>query len=401
MIHLATTKECTGCQACVNACPKSAITMKEDSLGFLYPAIDSQKCISCGLCRSHCPALNEKKLSDGEPDAYAFLSNTDRKKSSSGGAFSMFAKYVLSKGGVVFGACMDEHLRVFHTYVECEEHLDLLRGSKYVQSFIGDSYKKVKSFLKQERVVLFSGTPCQIAGLYAYLGGARYEGRLITLDLVCHGTPNQRVFDSYCKKLTIEKKKEKISGFLFRKLDSWSLISSVKFDKEKKWLTLEGPDNIYMQMFFKGWTYRESCLSCSYANINRPGTFTIADFWGIGRHGNPFKKNIAAGVSLVLDNQKRIASLLSDLSEYGYIEKRTLSEALTENQNLTSHVEQSDMRESVVLDMLNESMSLKAIASKFNMSSQLGKGLVLIKKFVIYFGLYNIYKTINYKLGRR
>lgn len=404
MPNLANIKDCTGCQACVNACPKSAISMKADSLGFLYPQIDSQKCVSCGLCEKSCPILHKRKDSRQEPDAYAFISKSDRKKSSSGGAFSMFARYILANGGVVFGAHIDENLKVFHTYVEKMDDLDLLRGSKYVQSYIGNSYKEAKSFLKQGRQVLFSGTPCQVAGLYAYLGDNNFDNLLITLDLVCHGVPNQHTFDSYCKKLSSEHQdKGRVCRFLFRKLDSWSLISSAKFDKEKKWRILEGAENLYMQMFFRGWTYRESCLSCPFASIHRPGTFTIADFWGIGRHGSRFKKNIAAGVSLVLDNKKRMDSLISKMMVYGYIEKRTLSEAVSENQNLASHVERSSNRESAILDMQDETLSLKQIALKYNLLSRKkisAKIFMLLRKVIHALGLYNIYKTINYKLGK-
>lgn len=405
MISLASKKECTGCQACLYACAKSAISMEEDELGFLFPRIDSQKCISCGACQKSCPVLREGCFSGGQPDAYAIISNDDRKKSSSGGAFSVFARYVLAKGGVVFGACMDNSLRVFHTYIESVDDLDVLRGSKYVQSFIGSSYKDARNFLKQGRIVLFSGTPCQIAGLYAFLGKDRFENRLITLDLVCHGVPNQRVFDKYCEKLSSEyKKRGRVSNYLFRKLDSWSLITSVKFENEKKWRSLDGSDNLYMQMFFKGWTYRESCLSCSYANIKRPGTFTIADFWGIGRHGVPFKKNIASGVSLVLDNYGQMCKIDSEISKYCYLEKRTLSEAVSENQNLTSHVAYSCEREEAIYDMLDAHASLAEIASKYNLLHKKNLTSVcirLVKKTIHCLGLYNIYKTINYKLGRR
>ena len=173
----------------MNACSKSAIVMAEDSEGFLQPRIDVDKCVECGLCQRVCPVLHPIQNEGSKRKVYAFINYTDRKVSSSGGAFSFFARKILDEGGVVFGATMDDNLQVYHIGVESIDELHRLRGSKYVQSKIGSSYKEVRFLLQSGRRVLFVGTPCQIAGLYKFLG-RRYEELLLTLDLICHGVPN-------------------------------------------------------------------------------------------------------------------------------------------------------------------------------------------------------------------
>lgn len=202
MIKLADKYHCTGCAACAQSCGHDAISMQTDNEGFLQPIIDTTKCVECGLCQKHCPELQPiERLGYEQQKYYALIYDHDRKISSSGGAFSVFAKWIISQGGVVYGATINENFVVKHIGVESTEELSKLRGSKYVQSIIGDTYKKIRNHLRTNRKVLFVGTGCQVAGLYAYLGGKRYEGLLYTLDLVCHGTPSQGMFDSYLKKL--------------------------------------------------------------------------------------------------------------------------------------------------------------------------------------------------------
>ena len=200
MIKLANQNTCTGCHACKNVCPKHAISMVEDSEGFLQPFIDTEICIECSLCQKTCPVISPLRRNKMSQKVYAFINYTDREKSSSGGAFSFFARKILSQEGVVFGAYMDDNLQVRHVSIESLDELDRLRGSKYIQSKIGDTYAEAKKLLQSGRKVLFTGTPCQISGLYKYLG-RRWEDSLITLDIVCHGVPNQKIFDTYLQKL--------------------------------------------------------------------------------------------------------------------------------------------------------------------------------------------------------
>ena len=360
MIKLADKYHCTGCSACASSCWVNAITMVRDEEGFLQPAINPGICRECGACQQHCPELHPlKRLNYSCQEVYAFISKTDRTKSSSGGAFSVFARWIFSKNGVVVGACINDKMYVKHIVVDNIEGLNSLRGSKYVQSDLNDTYSMVRAYLKNNRMVLFTGTGCQVAGLYAFLGGKRYEGLLFTIDLVCHGAPSQGVFDSYLSKL--QKKLaltgENIEGFRFRKLDSWDYRPAIKFS-ESKWRLLSLSENAYMDAFFKGITFRESCFNCQYCNTQRIGTFTIADFWGIGRHGSKFSKNVSSGVSLVIDNLGVLNEIKAELDKYAYIEKRTMSEAIVEQSNLKYPMKRLKERDFAIKSMISESRCL-------------------------------------------
>lgn len=198
MIELKDKKNCCGCASCVQRCPKHCISLIEDEEGFLYPKVDLETCIDCGLCEKVCPVLNKDEKR--EPLAVYAANNKDeeiRKSSSSGGIFTLLAENIISRGGVVFGARFNEKWEVVHDFVEKTEDLTLFRGSKYVQSKIGDTYYKASLFLKEGRQVLFSGTPCQIAGLRKYL--RKDYDNLLTIDFICHGAPSPGVFRTFLR----------------------------------------------------------------------------------------------------------------------------------------------------------------------------------------------------------
>lgn len=400
MIQLADNKKCTGCSACMNICHHKAISMRPDSEGFLQPIIDRTKCVECHMCEKKCPALNPLNVKNTGQKVYALINKKDRKVSSSGGAFSLFARIVLSTGGMVFGAAFDEKMGVKHIPVFTIKDLDKLRGSKYVQSEVGDSFYLVKKYLGEGRRVLFCGTPCQVAGLYKFLNH-KYENLLTTLDLVCHGVPSPLTFEIYLEKL---KKTlpdgEDVKEFRFRKFDSWSSITSIRYSKSK-WRKLELEDNAYMNAFYRGWIYRECCFSCQYANTNRIGTYTIADFWGIGKHGRPFKKDVVSGVSLVIDNVGNMMGFISPLISDVYIEERSLDEALYENHNLKASVKREKERNTAIQDLINPNISLIDFATKYKLLKKLtleSKIKRQIKKLIYALNLYNFYKSISYRL---
>lgn len=400
MIDLADRLSCTGCQACMNTCSKQAIQMQPDEEGFLQPVIDSSKCVECGLCVKRCPALNPISVEHKTQRVFALISNQDRDISSSGGAFSVFARIVLAQGGIVFGASLDEQMRCSHIGVETVDDLSKIRGAKYLQSSVNFSYKAVKQELQKGRKVLFSGTPCQVAGLYSYLG-KRYEDLLITLDLICHGVPNQLTFDSYIEKLQNAKNK-KVTAFQFRKFDSWSIIPSIKFESEN-WRRLDLWENAYMNAFFDGITFRESCFNCRYCNTNRVGTFTIADFWGLGAAGKPFKKNVAKGVSLLIDNCGAIDSIKRDIVSLAYLEERSLEEAIPKQHNLKGPMKRVPARDVALKLFLDKNVSLEEFSRKCNLpwkNDVKAKVKRFVKNAVDFLGLYNIYKTISYKMGK-
>lgn len=406
MVQLANSLDCTGCSACANICSHNAITMVADEEGFLQPLINRELCVECGLCVKSCPIVSSKSeiLSDKEKQtAYALISHEDRKVSSSGGAFSVFAKWILRQGGIVYGATIDKKLQVYHIGIQNVEELDKLRGSKYVQSKIGNTYNEAKGWLKKGRKVLFTGTPCQIAGLYSLLNGKRYEGLLYTLDLICHGVPSQKAFDSYLDKLKNNRPTSSgnIEAFRFRKFDSWDYRPAIKF-ANARWEILRYANNAYMNAFFDGLIFRESCYRCRFCSTNRVGTLTIADFWGIGKHGHRFKKDVACGVSLVIDNNDIMPQIKKELNQYAYIERRWMDEAIAEQSNLKHPMPRAEIRDKAVSCLIDSGISLEKYCQMLKLPYKKTPKSVLkesVKTLIYKLGLYNIYKTISYRMS--
>lgn len=324
-IKLCDEKKCTQCSACVNICPKHCISWLETKSGANIPFIDTNKCVKCGLCQRACHQINVKDLNFVTPIyTYAAWSkrNEIRTSSSSGGVFSEIAKVILDKGGVVFGAAFNEELKVKHIKVETEEDLAKLRGSKYVQSDLGIIYTQVKAELNANRFVLFSGTPCQIAGLKSFLK-KEYE-YLYTLDLVCHGVPLQVAFDSYIKKIGIIPKVG--DDFSFRKTDGWG------YELSYNNTPIKIKNCYYLKAFSKNIMLNEPCYSCKYSTPKRVSDITIADFWGLGKKV-AFKHSKRKGVNCVLINTVKGENLFR-LSSNIFYEERTLKEAVEGNHNL-------------------------------------------------------------------
>lgn len=387
MISLASKETCTGCTACANVCAYDAIEMVQDCDGFLYPIINENKCVGCGLCEKRCSVVSPLSSDNAtEPKAFAVWSIPDRTVSSSGGAFSAFARKILDKGGIVFGAAFDEKLRCRHIKVETLEELAPLRGSKYVQSELGDIFLKVKDCLKSGKLVLFTGTPCQIAGLYAYLH--KDYDNLLTLDLACHGVPSDAVFQSYLSKLQ-NSKKCKISSFEFRCRNGWGFAPAVS--DRGKLTPIYDIENLYMCAFDKSALFRQSCYTCPFAKIPRVGDCSIADFWGIGRHGKPFKHNVLKGVSLVLVNNAKGMEAVMEL-ENVFREERTLEEALVENPNITQPSLLHPQRNEIIQSFLDPRKSLKDISKEFYLLDNSLRGR--IKKYASKYYLFDFAKII-------
>lgn len=397
MPTLASPETCTGCAACLNACTHSAITMTTDTEGFLTPNVDNSKCVECKLCEKACPVISP--LQDKgfmNPRAYAVWSEPDRKVSSSGGAFSAFTRYVLQQGGVVFGAAFDEELHCKHIEIQDIDGLTSLRGSKYVQSEIGDTFAQVRNHLRADRKVLFCGTPCQVAGLKNFL--RKPYPNLLTLDLICHGVPSDAVFQGYLKKISSRFATD-VESYEFRDRDGWGKAPSVSVCG--KFRRIYGVDALYMEAFNASAIFRKCCYQCPYSSIPRVGDCTLGDFWGIGRYGNPFKHDTMKGVSLVLANTEQGKAAIHQLADC-YIEERTLEEALIENHNLKKASLPNQNRESIIKDFLDPLKTLDAIDAKYklvdhsikatakNIASRLGL-FSLVKR------IYNWYKVKSYE----
>ena len=324
---------CTGCMSCYNSCPVHAISMLPDKEGFLYPAIDSKLCIDCKLCKRVCPINTTPKL---EPIINVFSGwskdDTTRISSSSGGAFTEIAKIILNKGGVVFGCSLDSEMKATHIYIDSDKDIYRLRGSKYVQSYIGDSYKKAKEFLEKGQYVLFSGTPCQIAGLKNYL--KRDYDNLLTVDLICHGVPSPLIFDNYKKYISNKYDLGKITRINFRdKINSWRYFNiSIQGNKKGKKYIGGVFDDPFLRGFLKDYYMRNSCYNCQFTKTLRAADITIGDWWNYTATENIDRNFKRKGVSLITVNTNKGEQILESLNMT--LRKRTLEEALRTNQCL-------------------------------------------------------------------
>lgn len=291
--------KCTGCGACANICPSNALTLRPDALGFLKPVLLDNVCKDCGACRNVCPLLGKKRSENREKPICFAASGEDalRKKSSSGGAFSIFAEWILEQHGIVAGAAFDNNLDVFHRFVETSEELEILRKSKYAQSRIGYTYREAETFLKQGRILLFSGCPCQIAGLYSFLGG-HYEN-LYTIDLLCHGVPSVQMLRDSLEELS----DPGIQCVDFRDKEfGWECLNLTVRLKDGRIKRLSYNESRYEQGFHSNMTLCDSCYDCSFCAFPRQADLTIGDFWSASQYAPVLADG--KGVSAILSNNE-------------------------------------------------------------------------------------------------
>lgn len=315
---------CAGCFACYNACAVGAITMQEDTIGHIYPNVNDALCINCGLCKKVCPV--NMPIAQVEPEkVYASwaLDETARLASTSGGLAHHFAKKMIEAGGIVYGCSSYlQNEQVAHIRCENLEQIEALKGSKYVQSFILDTYTQCKQDLLAGRNVLFIGLPCQIAGLKSFL--RKEYAQLITIDLICHGVPPQKLLLEHLEKIGI--KPYKVS---FREPEGYYLTVENKEGERKR---IHSFDDLYYVAFHSQLCYRESCYQCPYAKPERVSDITLGDFWSLGKEV-PFVHSQKNGVSVCMVNTNKGNEFLSSC-EGLFLEERTLTEAVKGNHNL-------------------------------------------------------------------
>lgn len=330
-------EKCSGCGSCNNICPKDAITMKHTLTG-THPVIDEEKCVDCGLCIKACPVENKTLPQDMQfPQVYAARMQDSKisKKSASGGIFFVLARKIIREQGIVYGAVSGEDFRVCMKSASTEAELSAMQGSKYVESNTDYTFREVKKYLESGRKVLYSGLPCQIAGLLAFLGEKTYEN-LITADIVCHGAPSEVIYKDYLE--YYEKKQQvKLKSIRHRyKTEDWKWTCDISACYE----TMDRKKDIhpafydgYLNGFIHAVFYRESCYNCSYAKLPRQADITIADYAGLGLM-EPCKNQYKQGVSQVLINTKKGQKLFNSLYNEIVYEERQLYEALLFNPNI-------------------------------------------------------------------
>lgn len=339
MIRITDKSKCCGCNACVQKCPKQCITMNEDEEGFLYPHVNQDVCIDCGMCEKVCNVINQTSPKVPYKVFAAQNRNFSKcKNSSSGGAFISIAEKIIRDGGVVFGAKFNSIWEVEHSYVETTDALTYLMRSKYVQSRIGDTYIEAERFLKQGRIVLFTGTPCQIAGLKLYL--RKEYTNLYTVDVICHGVPSPGVWREYLNELNNQ---QDLVDINFRDKDGYSWKKyGVTFIYEKTKISSLAKDNLFFKGFLQNILLRPSCYDCPAKSSKSNSDITLGDFWGVENVINTvFNRD---GVSMIIVNTKHGLNLID--SEDLVLEETSVEESLKQNASYSKSTSKPTNRES-------------------------------------------------------
>lgn len=344
MIKIKDKKECCGCYACYNICPKQCIEMKSDGEGFCYPKINKAQCINCNLCEKVCPIINPMERKASKKISYAAINRNEqvRLDSSSGGIFSILAEDIIKNNGVVYGASFDKNFNVKHKRIVSITDIELLRGSKYVQSSIGDIYKQVKADLENNKQVLFTGTPCQVEGLKSFL--RKEHNNLITMDFICHGVPSPIVWEKYIEEKKNENNKLKqIKNIYFRNKDiGWKLFSlKIIFDENIYISNLN--DDTFMKGFLQDVYLRPSCYQCKFKKLNRASDVTVADFWGI-ENILP-KMDDDKGTSLVVLHSEKGKQLFDKLSDKMILSEININDGIKYNPSMITSVKYNKKRE--------------------------------------------------------
>lgn len=330
MISIKDKKNCSGCSACASICPNQCITMTEDNEGFLYPKVNEDICINCGLCEKVCNELHPYEKSEPIHVFAAINKDEDiRLRSSSGGIFYLLAEKIIRESGVVFGARFDENWQVYIDYAEDLDGVEAFLGSKYVQARIGDAYKEVKHFLTQGRKVLFSGTPCQVAGLHKFLRKS-YEN-LLSVDFVCHGTPSPKVWRMYLDEVVNEIRNIRSIGFRTKEKGWKNFCFNLRYNQSERTISMLSPhlDNPFMKAFLHDIILRPSCYECKAKGCSSKSDITLADFWGINTVFPELDDN--KGTSLIFVNSivgvKIFANLDIESKETNYAKIKPLNPA--------------------------------------------------------------------------
>lgn len=311
MIQITDPSECSGCTACFSICGHDAITMKPDRLGFMYPQVNADKCVGCGLCVKICPFHDDYATPErlSQPEALCGRINNEQilKTSQSGGAYTAISDVILQRGGVVYGASFSDGFKVTHTRAVKPKERDRHRGSKYIQSNLGETFRAVRKDLTDGLTVLFTGTPCQTAGIRAYIP-EKLQKSLFLVDLICHGVPAPAIWFEYLNYLE-RSHNDKIIAANFRDTEKFGWrqhFETFRFEHKP-----EIVGDSFRKIFYLDLSLRESCYECKFCNLKRTGDLTIGDFWGCDKI-YPDWADDDKGVSLILANTPKGQSLLNE-----------------------------------------------------------------------------------------
>lgn len=391
MLQIKSKTECCGCSACANVCPTQCIKMKADNEGFLYPSIDEKLCLNCSLCEEVCPILNKHTKVEFEQQAF-IVQNRDEKvlrESTSGGAFTAIAEYILQLGGVVFGVEFTKANMARHICVDNREDLWRFRNSKYVQSVIGNSYKQTKNFLEEGRYVCFSGTPCQIEGLKRYLK-KEYE-RLVTVDVVCRAVPSPMILKKYIEYQEIMLK-DTISQVRFRdkyygyKYSTMNIVTANNKGDYHKGVESDP----WLRAFFENICDRPSCHDCKFRDRYRESDFTIWDCFNVARFSKELDND--RGATRMLVNTKKGVQVFREISKkYSYVEMQP-EEIINGSKEMYESPPQHEKREEFFFDA--NILNGKELFEKYFPETILVKTERIIRLLCFKLGIYSFVKKI-------
>lgn len=374
MIEIKEKENCCGCEACVNICPHNCIKMVEDEEGFRYPVIDKEKCINCGACNKVCPMIEEpdkKSLKDSLFYAAYNRNDEDLKNSSSGGIFFLLAREILNDNGTVYGVIQDSTYDVHFERATTLEECKKMRGSKYLQANVNETYKNVKKDLLSGKSVLFSGTPCQVAALYKFLN-KNYE-KLFTVDVVCHGVPSNRVYRKFIK-YKEEKNNSKVVNIKWRdKVHGWGPNRITLFFDNGKKLTTMSRQNEFQLGFLNNLYLRNSCYVCKYAKLPRIGDISLADFWGYT--GKLETTNENKGLSAVIVSSNKGEQLFEKIKGYIYYHSVDKEFITSRSRHVYTHPLENKKRNDFFKDL--DDMNFNSLCRKYHMKDSKIKNFML------------------------
>ena len=339
---------CTGCSTCLNICPHKAIKIKINQEGFYSPEVDERICTDCGLCLKKCPLYNANYNNFDNPTCYAaYATDNFRCGSSSGGVFPIIAKYVIDQKGIVCGAAWTEENTVKHIIIDQTSDIIKLQGSKYLQSYIGDTYRQIKQFLKMDKLVLFSGTPCQVAGLKSFLS---FDYRnLITIEVICHGVPSVSIYKKYIKELISSEDEVVISTNFRDKINGWNPYLTTTTTTKGNY-SFPAVSDTFLLAFLKNLSLSKACGSCIYAKVPRQADITLGDFWRIDEYDKSL--NDGKGTSVILVNSPKGSFVLDRIkNNLKLLRKVPISYAIKGNPNIVRPVMLHKERDNFFLRM--------------------------------------------------